>query len=62
MKHIKWYYSLKAWVRPLGRLRVLSKGQNSRFSEYGHVAYQIKENDAYINMVANIKSIPVLRD
>ena len=23
------------------------------FSEYGHVAYQIKANDAYRNMVAN---------
>ena len=25
----------------------------NNFSEYGHVAYQIKENEAYNNMVAN---------
>ena len=29
-------------------------GQNSTFSEYGHVAYQIKGNDLYSNMVAII--------
>ena len=28
-------------------------GQNSFFSEYGHVAYQIKGNDAYCKVVAN---------
>ena len=27
---------------------------NSTFSEYGHVAYQIKGNDACSNMVANV--------
>ena len=27
------------------------------FSEYGHVAYQIKGNEAYINMLANILSL-----
>ena len=30
------------------------KGQNSTFSEHGHVAYQIKENQECNNMVANI--------
>ena len=30
------------------------KGQNSTLSEYGHVAYQIKGNDACSNMEANI--------
>ena len=32
----------------------LSKGQNSTFSEHGHVGYQIQGNDACSNMVANI--------
>ena len=31
-----------------------SNGQNSTFTEHGHVAYQIKENDKCSNMVANI--------
>ena len=31
-----------------------SKGQNSTFSEHGHVAYQIEENHECSNMVANI--------
>ena len=31
-----------------------SKGQNSTFSEHGHVTYQIKENQECSNMVANI--------
>ena len=30
------------------------EGKNSTFSEHGHVAYQIKENHEYNNMVANI--------
>ena len=34
----------------LGGLR----GTEAIFSDYGHVAYQIKGNDACINMVANI--------
>ena len=29
-------------------------GLRSNFSEYGHAAYQIKENEAYNNMLANI--------
>ena len=32
----------------------LGQGQNFFFSEYDHVAYQIKGNDTYSNMVANI--------
>ena len=36
----------------VGDLR--SVGQTSTFSEHGHVAYQIKENHAYSNMIANI--------
>ena len=43
--------------RPLG-WGVGSKGQNSIFLEYGHVAYQIKGNDACSNMVANILPDP----
>ena len=35
-------------------LWVSSKAQNSTFSEYGHVAYQIKVNHECSNMVANI--------
>ena len=31
-----------------------SKGQNSSFPEYGHVAYQIQGNDECSSMVANI--------
>ena len=31
-----------------------SVGQNSTFSEHGPVAYQIKDNQEYSNMVANI--------
>ena len=55
MKHIKWDFSLKAWVR----VRWVDLGgggqsQNYFFSEYGHVAYQIKAVDAGSNKVANI--------
>ena len=32
----------------------LGMGQNSTFSEHGHVAYQIKDNHKCSNMVANI--------
>ena len=38
---------------PPPKLEVGSKGQNSTFSEYGYVAYQIKGNDACSHMVAN---------
>ena len=30
------------------------EAQNSTFSEYGHVAYQIQGNDIYSNMEANM--------
>ena len=56
MKHIKRDFSLKAWVRACwldlgGGAEVKIK---LKFSEYGHVAYQIKADDAGSNMVANI--------
>ena len=35
-------------------LRGWGRGQKPTVSEYGHVAYQIKENDACSNMVANM--------
>ena len=55
MKHIKGDFSLKAWVPSLlGGLRGWGRGQNLTFSEYGHVAYQIKADNAGSNMVANI--------
>ena len=38
----------------MGGLRGCGRDQNSTFSEYGHVAYQIKADDAGSNMVANI--------
>ena len=38
----------------LGGLRGWGRGQNKTFSEYGHVAYQNKTDDAGSNMVANI--------
>ena len=37
----------------LDGLRGWAKGQNSTFSRYGHVAYQIKGNDTCSNMVAS---------
>ena len=46
MKHIKRDFSLKSWVRACG--------QKLFFSEYGHVAYQIKADNTGSNMVANI--------
>ena len=39
---------------PLGGLRGWGRGQNSTFSEYGNVAYQIKADDACSNILANI--------
>ena len=39
---------------PLVGLRWWGQGQNETFSEYGHVAYQIKADEAGSNMVANI--------
>ena len=54
MKHIKHDFRLKACVRPPGWTKgEWSKGQYSTFSEHGHVAYQIKGNHEFSNMVAN---------
>ena len=39
-------------------LGVGSKGQNSTFSEYGHVAYQIKGSDGYSSMVTILLADP----
>ena len=55
MKHIKQDFSLKARVKSPGvDLGGGGQGQNLTFSEYGHVAYQIKVDDTCSNMVANI--------
>ena len=55
MKHIKRDFKFDG-LGPslLGGLRGWGRGQNKTFSEYGHVAYQIKAYDASSNMVANI--------
>ena len=54
MKHIKLDFILNAWVRPPGWTSgVGQRPKFTFFTEYGHVAYQIKENDAFINIVAN---------
>ena len=58
MKHIKRDLSLKVWV--LSPECTWGRSLNSIFSEYCDVAYQIKGNDACINMVANILSIDPL--
>ena len=43
MKHIKQDFSLKAWVQsPRVDLGGGAKAKIKLFSEYGHVAYQIK--------------------
>ena len=39
---------------PLVGLRWWGQGQNETFSEYGHVTYKIKADEAGSNMVANI--------
>ena len=49
MKHIKRDFSLKTWVR----VHWAGPRPKLNFSEYGHVAYQIKAYDAGSNMVAN---------
>ena len=41
-------------------LELGSKGQISTFSEHGHVAYQIKGNYEYSNMVAKILPVDPL--
>ena len=47
-------------ILPLPRIWGGSKGQNSTFSEHGHVAYQIKGNDECSNMQAHILSLHTL--
>ena len=55
MKHIKQDFSLKAWIQVCRvDLRGGSEVKIKLFSEYGHVAYQIKADDAGSNMLANI--------
>ena len=39
---------------PSGGLAGLNRGQKSTFLEYGHAAYQIKGNEVYNNIQANI--------
>ena len=46
---------------PHRALEMGSVGQNSLFSEHGHVAYQIKEYHECSNMVANILSPDISR-
>ena len=55
MKHIKRDFSLKAWVR-VRWVDLGGGGDETKiklFSKYGHIAYQIKADDAGSNMVAN---------
>ena len=40
----------------------MGRCQNSTFSEYGHVAYQIKRNDSCSNIAANISSEKKVKD
>ena len=55
MKHIKRDFNLKAWVPAPGvDLGGGAEAKNKTFSEYGHVAYQIKADNVCSYMVANI--------
>ena len=40
-------------ILPLNPPTLVKRSKFNLFSEYGHVAYQIKENDACSNMVVN---------
>ena len=51
MKHIKQYFSLKAFVQA-GWVD-LRGGAEDKITENGHVEYKIKADDASSNMVAN---------
>ena len=42
---------------PPQRVGMGSKGQNSTFSEYDHVTYQVKENYTCNSMVANVMPV-----
>ena len=50
-QHGSKYFARRPPIPPT--LGMGSVGQNSTFSEHGHVAYQIKENQECSNMVAN---------
>ena len=54
MKHIKWDFSLKAWVQSPGLDLGVGPRPKLNFFEYGRVVHQIKANDACSKMVANI--------
>ena len=43
----------------LAGLKEWGQGQNLTFWEYGHVVYQIKGNEAYSDMVANILPVGI---
>ena len=59
-EHIKRDFSLKALVNPprVGLGGEAPRGQNKTFSEYGHVAYQIKADDSCSKVVASILPQP----
>ena len=52
-QHGSKYFARRALPSPTP-LTIGSKGQNSTFSEHGHVVYQIKDNHKCSNMLANI--------
>ena len=54
MKHVKQDFSFNPWVGSPGWTLGWDRGQRSTFSEYGHVAYEIKGNKLYNNIQANI--------
>ena len=53
LEHGSKYFARRA-PTPSPVLWMRSEGQNSTFSEHGHVTFQIKENQECTNMVANI--------
>ena len=50
MKQIKQDFSFESH----GSILWVDGCQKSTYSEYGHVAYQIKRNEAYNNILANV--------
>ena len=44
---------------PLGGLWAWAEAKHQLFSEYGHAAYQIKGNETYDNLHANILHTPL---
>ena len=55
MKHIKGDFSLNTWVRsPRVNIGGGTEAKINLFSEYGHVAYQIKAEEDGNNMVVNL--------